>query len=87
MPDQLDNDIAQKLIAVLQSSGGIKDPLKNYNGKMFLQHRPQNPFEPGVRINVLEPQTVFSSQGLVTQTNPISTNPEYFWSPTMPTFQ
>ena len=87
MPDNLDNDLSQKLIAVIMANGGIQDPLKKHDGKMFLQHRPQNIFEPGARINVLEPQTVFSNQGLVTQTNPIATNPQYFWSPTMPTFK
>lgn len=78
------NDAPQKLVVAGIADGMQRKPPAAYDGMMYLTHRPHDPYAVGVKHHVQEPLTVFSDQGLITQTNAIPTNPQYIFNPTMP---
>jgi hypothetical protein len=59
----------------------LNDPLARYDGQAFLTHRALDPVY--IKRFVDQPTTVFSSQGLVTITNPIPLQPNPY-IPTLP---
>jgi hypothetical protein len=54
------------------------DPRASYDGQMFLADLQY------VKRHIEEPVVFLNQDGLVTQTAPIPTQPNYFYQPTMP---
>lgn len=58
------------------------DPRASYDGQMFLADRVVD--LQYVKRHIEEPVVFLNQDGLVTQTAPIPTQPNYFYQPTMP---
>jgi len=58
------------------------DPRAQYDGQMFLADRVVD--LQYVKRHVTDPVVRHNEDGMITITNPITTNPNYFYNPTMP---
>lgn len=77
----MNNPTPQQPIAVGVAPQPI-DPLKQYDGQMFLADRVVD--LEYVKRHVTDPVIRHNEDGMITITQPISTNANYFYTPTMP---
>lgn len=82
MEQQQMNNVEVRNLQIVGVAPRPIDPRASYNGQMFLADRVVD--LEYVKRHVGDPVVIRNEDGLITQTAPIPTQPNYFYQPTMP---